>query len=315
MIGDIMLDRYVYGQASRISPEAPVPVLKIEKEGRRIGGVGTVLRNIAALNGNSTILSVIGADEPGREVIEMVGGLPNVEPYIIKEGPRITTIKTRLLAGHHQIARMDAECSYDINLLTQEHIIKIFSSDVPKCDVVILSDYGKGVVTETLVREIIAQASKHKKPVVLDSKSHILESLKDVEVFTPNLHELGELTGLKVDSREDVINRCQDLIDEYGIRNILATRGRDGMILQTNNNNTYDYDATATGVVDVTGAGDTVVAVLALGLAIGWSLPSAAKLANIAAGLVVGKIGSATITPEELGYAWAQHNASGRTTA
>jgi D-beta-D-heptose 7-phosphate kinase/D-beta-D-heptose 1-phosphate adenosyltransferase len=301
VVGDIMLDRYVHGHVDRISPEAPVPVLKVEREESRIGGAGTVLRNIAALGGNVTLVTAIGTDNAGEQVIALLKDETGLVRYHLhQEETRTTPVKTRLLAGHHQIARMDSETTEDIQESTLRGMLEMIRKEMLFSDAVVLSDYGKGTVTGALAEGVIAIAGT--KPVIVDSKTHILGSLRGASIFTPNLHELAKCTGLSVTTRENIINRCRELIGQYGIKNILATRGAEGMLLQTEDGRTYDYSATATGVVDVTGAGDTVVAMMALALASGLPLPKAAELANRAAGVVVGKVGSATLTLEELGY-------------
>lgn len=301
VVGDIMLDRYIYGHSDRISPEAPVPVLKVEREEARIGGAGTVIRNIASLGGGSVLVSAIGGDASGNEITRLVGQLPNTDAYLITENGRTTTVKTRHLAGHHQIARVDSEDTGPLTIETRTQIIAAAESEIAECDVVVISDYAKGAVCCEVARRIIGEAVKRHKPVVVDAKSNILSCMAGATVFTPNLNELSEaIENGRLKTRDSVIQAAKRVIQERSICNVLATRGRDGMILQTKRGETYDYAATATGVVDVTGAGDTVVAVLALALATGMALPEAAAMANAAAGLVVGKIGSATINRQEL---------------
>lgn len=306
VVGDLMLDCYVHGYADRLSPEAPVPVLNCENVELRIGGAGTVARNVVALGGQVSLLSVVGDDGSGREVMRLAGDDCNVIPYIFVENNRITPLKTRYLAGHCQIVRVDHERRMDIGRSVFGDLCRVIEAEMKKCDAVVLSDYCKGVVTGALAKIIIADAVKHKKPVVVDSKSKTLSDFSDATVFTPNLHELAACTGLPVATQENIRDRCREIIGQQGIHNVLATRGRDGVLLQTEMDKTYAYPATATGISDVTGAGDTVVATLALGLAAGMELPEAARLSNIAAGIVVGKVGSATVSIEELSETMAR---------
>lgn len=299
LIGDVMLDRYIYGKADRLSPEAPVPVLHAERTENRLGGVGTVLRNLCEFRADVVFFSAVGDDSEGDEVIRLVGDLPRVTPYLQTER-RVTSVKTRHIAGHHQISRVDVETIISIQQRAIDTIMRGIEVDIPFCDIVILSDYGKGVLRNDLPARIIECATWAGKPVVVDSKSNDLQQLRGATVFTPNLHELYACTGLPVETRENIIDRCREIINTHGIENVLATCGKDGMILQTRDNRTHAFEASAREVFDVTGAGDTVVAILALAMAAGIPLPDAARLANAAAGIAVGRMGSATVTPEDL---------------
>lgn len=295
LIGDVMLDHYVYGTAARLSPEAPVPVLKFEREDFRLGGAGTVLRNLDSLGAETTFVSVVGNDYSGNQIISLVGEVKNCIPYLIKEYKRPTTVKTRHIAGHNQIARIDNETTENISRRTIEQILSHVNPH--SYDAIIISDYGKGVVLPTC-QEIIKSAGSI--PIIIDPKNEWFGLYSGATLITPNLPELINATHKEIKSEQDIINRCVELRNQYNIKNILVTRGADGMLLKTFDDNHFSIPAVAKEVYDVTGAGDTVVAVLALAASIGMSLIDAAKLANKAAGVVVGKVGSAAITMDEL---------------
>lgn len=292
IIGDIMLDRYVYGDVKRISPEAPTQVLDIGGTIASIGAAANCAKNITALGANVTLISVIGDDEAGLEITKQVGENASITPYLFTEKDRCSTVKTRYVSGNYQLLRADWEHTRDISTMTENRVIKLAVSAIPYHDVIILSDYDKGVLTARVIREIIAGSGG--KPVIIDPKKSDWDIYSGATVLTPNLHELYIATGKAYD-KEMVHQKAHDC----GIANILVTRSSDGMSLVGREN--ADVPARAACVIDVTGAGDTVVAVLALGMATGMNLTDAAKLANKAAGIVVGKPRTATVTVGELG--------------
>lgn len=300
-----MLDRYVYGNVERISPEAPVPVLHASHEENRLGGAGTVIRNIASLEGEVVFISVIGNDNEGHKVTELVGAIPNITPYLITDNERITTIKIRHISGNHQVSRVDYETGIPISEKIAEKVISHVKSNIDECDAIALSDYGKGMLTRGLIVEIVKLAKG--RPIIVDPKSYDFTMYAGTTVLTPNLPELFKAALFSPDVPEamkqskDVVALAKLLMKP--VSSMLATRGKDGMTVIDRDGVDRHIPATAKEVYDVTGAGDTVVAILSLGMASGLSLYDAAYIANAAAGIVVGKVGTATVSPEELSTA------------
>lgn len=299
-VGDVMLDRYVHGSVDRVSPEAPVPVFKVEygKDESRLGGAGTVVRNIAALGGEAVFVTAVGADRDGDCILELIGKLNGVTPHVVPEKGRITTVKTRYISGNHQVSRTDCETNAPLHARTATRLLDAVNDAMPTCSAVTLSDYGKGVLTEEVIGAIIDIAKERNVPVVVDPKAHDLAVYAGATVLTPNLPELNRAALYARVTGDSVEETAWELMT--GVDNILVTRGKEGMTLVTRQGEVTHIPASAREVYDVTGAGDTVVAVLALGMAAGLPLAKAARVANAAAGVVVGKIGTATVSPEEL---------------
>lgn len=303
-----MLDRYVYGRVERISPEAPVPIHLKEKESSDIGGAGTVLRNLSDLGAYVYFFSVVGDDDAGHEITRLVGNIPNVEANIIVEVGRPTTVKTRFVCGHHQLARADEETCRLIASKTIKEMNSAIFFAMEKCDAVIVSDYAKGTVTGRKSDNMkhwgawsIIFAAKNKRiPCIVDPKSDDFSLYTHATVITPNIPELNKATRSECYETDEIISAAGDIIDQHQIENVLVTRSKDGMTLITNDNLIHNIPSTAKEVYDVTGAGDTAVAVLALGMASGLPLVESCRIANAAAGIVVGKLGTATVSPQEL---------------
>lgn len=291
IIGDIMLDRYVYGDVTRISPEAPTQVLDIDGIVASIGAAANCAKNITALGAQVTLISVIGDDDAGREITKLIGDENGITPYLLVEKERRSTVKTRYVSGNYQLLRADWEYDYDIGASMEDKVISLARSEIANHDVIILSDYDKGVLTARVIREIIAVSGD--KPVIIDPKKTDWRIYAGATVLTPNLNEWFMASGQAYD-RDLVSQKARDC----NIGNILVTRSKDGVSLVGQQN--IDVGAEAKLIVDVTGAGDTVVALLALGMAAGLQLPEAATLANRAAGIVVGKPRTATVTQQEL---------------
>lgn len=292
IIGDIMLDRYVYGDVTRISPEAPTQILDIGGTVSSIGAAANCAKNITALGAQATLISVIGDDDAGREITKHIGLETGITPYLLTEKERRSTVKTRYVSGNYQFLRADWEHDKDIRTVSEDRVIALAKSEIDKHDVVILSDYDKGVLTERVIREIIKASNK---PVIIDPKKADWNIYSGAMVLTPNLNEWFIASNKAYDERS-VVSKAM----ECGIDNVLVTRSKEGVSLIKQNGSIWNIPSTAKSVVDVTGAGDTVVAVLALGIASGMALPDSARLANHAAGVVVGKPRTATVTKEEL---------------
>lgn len=299
-IGDVMLDRFVYGSVTRISPEAPIPIIRVERESAMLGGAGNVARNATALGASVRFLSLVGDDLPGREVMEYVANDKGVEPYIQIERNRPTTIKTRYIAGGQQLLRSDNETTVTLAAATISNLSALAAQLAPDVSAIVLSDYGKGVLHGDVVTATIAAARQAGKPVIVDPKGTDYSIYRGATVVTPNRAEARAATGIDIQSDEDAIAAATKIITECGIENVLLTRSQDGMTLVTSKGEATHLPTEAREVFDVSGAGDTVVACLASAIAGGASLSDAARIANVAAGIVVGKIGTAVVYPDEL---------------
>lgn len=299
-IGDVMLDGFVHGEVERISPEAPIPVLRIERESVMLGAVANVARNLVALGAEAIVLSVFGDDEAGRSITSLFGQAKGIEPHLLIDKPRITTIKTRYFSGGQQLLRADRESLAPVTDRTLEQVIRRAEALVPDCSVVVLSDYAKGVLTPKVLDKVIAAARAAGKPILVDPKGLDYTRYIGANLLTPNRRELGEATGLSIGDEEALVQAARMICGNFGIGAILATRGSEGMTLVENGKEPITLPAEAREVFDVSGAGDTVVAALAAAMATGASLADAAAIANVAAGIVVSKTGVAVATADEL---------------
>lgn len=302
-IGDVMLDRYVSGSVERISPEAPIPILRIENERTMLGGVGNVAANIQALNGGGRFIAIVGEDGAGREVEALLNALGTVRPDLVKMAERPTTLKTRFVGAAQQLMRADVESTDPLDDATHKNIQDRAKADLSAHRALVLSDYGKGVLSPSTLKAIIDMAKKAKIPVIVDPKGNDYTRYAGASIVTPNKKELSEATNLPVNSDDEVIAACRKLISDCSIDGVLATRSADGMTLVLKDQDPIHLTAEAREVFDVSGAGDTVVATLALAIASGASWIDAALLANTAAGIVVGKSGTATVSSDELSHA------------
>ena len=293
VVGDVMLDRYWFGDSDRISPEAPVPVVQVAKVDERLGGAANVARNVAALGANTTILGVVGEDEAGKRIGELlrqsgVNSQLEVDPNVP------TTVKLRVIARQQQLIRLDFEETPSQTALEQK--LARFEKALGTADVLVLSDYGKGALSQ--VAAMIEYARAHNKVILVDPKGEDYEKYRGATVITPNRSELRQVVGRWADE-DDLTRRAQDLRRSLGIDALLLTRSDEGMSLFTDQGVSH-VRAQAREVFDVSGAGDTVIATLAVALAAQWPLDRAMALANRAGGIVVGKLGTATVTSEEL---------------
>jgi D-glycero-beta-D-manno-heptose-7-phosphate kinase len=293
VVGDVMLDRYWFGDTGRISPEAPVPVVQVEKIDERLGGAANVARNASALGAQTTILGVIGQDEAGKRVEQLLLE-SGVQSQLQTDGNVPTTVKLRVIARQQQLIRLDFEEAPSQTSLDAK--LKRFESLLPNIDVVILSDYGKGALEQ--VSAMIELANASKKLVLVDPKGDAYDKYKGATVLTPNRSELRQVVG-QWSSEEDLTLRAQSLRKNLGLGALLLTRSEEGMTLFTDKG-TEHVRAQAREVFDVSGAGDTVIATLAVAMGAGWPLERAMALANRAGGIVVGKLGTATVSAEEL---------------
>jgi rfaE bifunctional protein kinase chain/domain len=293
VVGDVMLDRYWFGDTNRISPEAPVPVVQVGKIDERLGGAANVARNVAALDAKTTILGVIGDDESGRRVSELLKS-SGVVSQLEVDAKVPTTVKLRVIARQQQLIRLDFEEAPSQAALA--HKLERYEKLLGNADVVILSDYGKGALGQVAL--MIEQARAQKKMVLVDPKGDDYAKYRGATVLTPNRSELRQVVG-QWTSEDDLTKRVQDLRKSLDLEALLLTRSEEGMSLFTETGVSH-VKAQAREVFDVSGAGDTVIATLAVALAAGWPLERAMALANRAGGIVVGKLGTATVTSEEL---------------
>ncbi len=299
-IGDVMLDRFIYGRVDRISPEAPIPVFRFEREQSLLGGAGNEVRNLVSLGAQAAFVSVVGQDAAGYDVIRLVGELDRVEPHLLVDPLRPTTIKTRFVADSHQLLRADQESDAIVGGETARDIERLIADAVADCDVVVLSDYGKGVLAETTTRTTIAAARKAGKPVIVDPKGANWSRYKGASVLTPNRHELALSVDMPAGDVPEIEKAARKQIKALGLDAVLCTRGKDGVALVRPSAKTVTLPTSAREVFDVSGAGDTVLAAFSAALATGAEMDLAAMLANVAAGIVVGKVGTAVVYPDEI---------------
>ena len=293
VVGDVMLDRYWFGDTNRISPEAPVPVVQVGKIDERLGGAANVARNVAALGAKTTILGVIGDDESGRRISELLKS-SGVDSQLEVDAKVPTTVKLRVIARQQQLIRLDFEEAPSQTALA--HKLERYEKLLGNADVVILSDYGKGALGQVAL--MIEQARTQKKMILVDPKGDDYAKYRGATVLPPNRSELRQVVG-QWSSEDDLTKRAQDLRKSLDLEALLLTRSEEGMSLFTETGVSH-VKAQAREVFDVSGAGDTVIGSLAVALAAGWPLERAMALANRAGGIVVGKLGTATVTSEEL---------------
>ena len=299
-VGDLMLDRYIYGLVDRISPEAPIPVLHTRRETATLGGAGNVVRNIAALGGTVEVIGVIGQDQAGADIIIAFAEQPNVRTRLITDVARPTTQKTRYVANGQQLLRADREDPRPVSSAIEQQIIQDVTAALRDSKVVILSDYAKGVLTQNVVNEIIRLARAAGKIIIVDPKGRDFGRYQGATYLTPNRKELAEAAGRPVTSVTEAEEIARDFIRDRGIDNILVKLGADGVCLVCKDKPALHLHTKAREVFDVSGAGDTVAATLALALASDFSPEDAAELANIAGSIVVGKIGTASVSRDEI---------------
>ena len=300
VVGDVMLDEFVWGAVRRISPEAPVPVVEVKRETRLLGGAANVINNIVSAGGRARLAGVVGRDRHGKRVAEMLEELGVQSDGLIKDSNRPTTLKTRVVAHAQQVVRIDREKKSPLSRNSAARIVSFLESAAANTDGVIISDYGKGVVTETVLDAVRAVYGRAGKFIAVDPKVSNFSLYREVSAITPNHLEAALGAGLEIDSEESLIRAGRRIMTDLNCGSVLITRGEAGMTLFEGEQPPTNIPTVARKVFDVTGAGDTVIAVLTLGRAAGLSLREAAILANFAAGVVVGEVGTSAITAEKL---------------
>lgn len=300
VVGDIMMDEFLWGEVSRISPEAPVPIVKVEKETFLLGGAANVVNNLLGLKGRVLLAGVIGSDSMGRRLIRKLQSLGTTTEGIVVEEGRPTAIKTRVIAHHQQVVRVDREKVGPILPETLRAILNIIRKNISQIRGIIVSDYGKGVVSQELMIGLKKIAGKNSIPVLVDPKPHNMGWYDQVTVITPNHLEAEMAVGKKIESKEDLLWAGRHLLKKTKCESVLITRGREGMTLFLKNKKVEHIPTVAQKVFDVTGAGDTVIATLILSLVSGMNMIQACKMANFAAGIVVGEVGTAAVKAGDL---------------
>lgn len=303
VIGDLILDHYVWGKVSRISPEAPVPVVHVDSESLQLGGAANVYHNILSLGGRAELCGIVGSDEGGRRLLQELGVHRRGRGGVIIDADRPTTRKTRVIAHNQQVVRFDVERRSEIKASLHRRLIRYVESRLREVTCLVVSDYAKGVVTPGLMADLTRLAVLRRIPILVDPKVEHMAYYKGVTAVTPNHHEATQAAGLLSDDERAISEAGELLRQRLGCQCVLVTRGEKGMTLFEADGARLDIATAARQVYDVTGAGDTVVATLALALATGASFRDAAILANHAAGIVVGMVGTATPTPEQLSEA------------
>ncbi|MEW6666512.1 MAG: D-glycero-beta-D-manno-heptose-7-phosphate kinase [Thermodesulfobacteriota bacterium] len=299
VLGDIIMDEYIWGHVNRISPEAPVPVVEVRDETQMLGGAGNVVNNIASLGGKAILCGVTGEDVTGREIVQRVADLGFVTEGILSEPGRVTSIKTRIVAHNQQVVRFDRESRKEIGEDCTARLLGFIRGIRDRVNAVIVSDYGKGVVSGGLMkglRELLGDSVL----IAVDPKPEHSEYYRGVDVITPNHHEAGAFCRLDITDEATLLQAGTKMLEHLQCRSVLITQGREGMTLFERGGEVSHIPTVARKVFDVTGAGDTVIGTFCLGLASGMDLKSAAIIANMAAGIVVGEVGTSTVKAEDL---------------
>jgi len=300
VLGDLMLDRYLWGRVERISPEAPVPVVEVERETFTLGGAGNVAANLAALGARPLLLGVVGRDATGEQLVEAFAQRGVDASRVVRDAARPTTLKTRLMAQAQQVVRFDFESRAPISGEALARLVASFAESLPGCEGLIVSDYGKGVVIPATLEAALPIAREREYAVSVDPKESHIDSYRGVSLLTPNQHEAGYVQGVRVRDEATLLEVGWGLQRRLDARAVLVTRGAEGMSLFERGGRITHLPTVAREVYDVTGAGDTVVSVAALALAAGADYPEACALANHAAGVVIREVGTASCTPAEL---------------
>ena len=298
VIGDLMIDHYLWGSSERISPEAPVPVVNIDSESTVLGGAGNVINNLNALGAVVDIISVIGECEASKELKDLLCNIKIDTQYLITQTNRVTSKKSRIIAAQQQVARYDLESTSEINNKSQVAILSVFKKIVNNYDVILLSDYGKGVLTFELTQSLIAVANENKKKLLVDPKGLDYSKYRGAYLLTPNKKEAGEATNLVIQDNKSLAQAIKMLKKQCNLEVSLITLSDQGVAIF--DDELRIHPTVAIEVFDVTGAGDTILASLGFALSCNYNIDQAVKFANLASGVVVGKIGSATATLNEI---------------
>ena len=300
VLGDLMLDEFIWGEVRRISPEAPVPVVEVKRESWHLGGAGNVVSNLLELGAQAWPIGIVGDDEAGKLLKRHFTQHGAIIDGLLVDASRPTTRKTRIVAHSQQMVRADRESRAPISAEVENRVLEAFHSTLPEAEIVIISDYDKGLLTPRLLKHVITETQTAGKIVCLDPKIKNFLSYQHADIITPNQPEAERASGIEIVDDASLLAAAHTIREMLTCRNVLITRGEHGMSLLDANNHLTQIPTVAREVYDVTGAGDTVIATLAMALAAGAQMIEAAIIANHAAGVVVGKVGTATVTPSEL---------------
>ena len=295
VIGDVILDRYWWGDVSRISPEAPVPVVRLKNTTLAAGGAANVAANIAGLGATPILVGIVGDDDGALQFPDVLSGANVSSAHLVRDPARPTTVKTRVIAHSHHVVRVDQEHAGEVSAETETAIVEKLRTEIGRVDAIAVSDYGKGMLTNRVLKDLFKIAAESGKPVLVDPKGKDYSKYKGAALLTPNRREAAEACNF--DDHGDVVDRAgAKLMDELNLDALLVTEGEEGMTLFRRSHSPLRMAAEARDVYDVTGAGDTVIATLAVAIGAGADVELAARLANAAAGLVVEQVGTTAVT-------------------
>lgn len=310
VVGDVMLDRYWWGSVKRISPEAPVPVVNLERTSLVAGGAANVAANIAGLGAQPFLIGVTGQDEEASLVEKVLKSINVSSEYLVNIKDRPTTIKTRIVAHNQHVVRIDQENSQSLDIVSEKKIFCLIEKIIDEVNVIVVSDYAKGVISENIISRLITKAKQLNKFVLIDPKGREYRKYKGATLLTPNRLEAATACNLDTDGQKLVENAGHLLLKNLDVNAVLITQGEKGMTLFERNKSSYHLDALAREVYDVTGAGDTVIAGLGVAVGAGADLAEASEIANVAAGLVVEEIGTTAVNIKRLKDAIAENNSN-----
>jgi rfaE bifunctional protein kinase chain/domain len=306
VIGDIMLDKYIFGHVSRISPEYPVPVVDVTHEDYRLGGAANVALNTLSLGAETILIGITGKDNNRDILLDLFHRHGLAAEGLICDPSRPTTCKTRILSQNHHITRVDFESRKEIDTVIEQAILNSFKTVLDSIDAVVLEDYNKGLLSEKLIQDIITSAKRRNIPVLVDPKLHNFFAYKGCSVFKPNLSEMGASLGIVIHNNDDEVEHaCRLLHKKLEAETIIVTRSDKGMTIY--NGSFTHIEATSLDVADVSGAGDTVIGILALGAAAGIDIVTNATIANLAAGTVCQEVGAVPVRPDKLLRAYQEY--------
>ncbi|HPT71522.1 MAG TPA: D-glycero-beta-D-manno-heptose-7-phosphate kinase [Candidatus Cloacimonadota bacterium] len=308
VIGDIMLDHYIHGSVDRISPEAPVPVLEVKREEYRLGGSANVAENLITLGAEVCIIGIVGNDQPGKQILKQLKGKKIDTQGVFVSEERPTTVKTRIIANQQQIVRIDKEKHEDIPSSMEKTILGKVISLINTYDAVIMEDYNKGLLTEHMIESIISLCNKSKKLVAVDPQYKHLFAYRNCTVFKPNFSELQKNLGIMIETEDQFQEAVAKLEERIKAKYLIITRGEKGLTVFSKGSKVVSIPTFAREIFDVSGAGDTVISTLTLGLAAGCDIETAALIANHAAGVVCGKIGTSVAKSNEIIESFSQNS-------
>ncbi len=300
VVGDVMLDRYIWGQVDRISPEAPVPVVNVEKTNVRLGGAANVAWNIASLGPSVRLVGVVGRDQTGRELRKLLSSRMLMTDFIVTDSRRVTIEKIRVVAHNQQVVRADFESGGEIVDRALSRLRTAVNRAIEGSSAVVVSDYGKGVISSAIMDSVREMADRAGAPILVDPKAGHFSLYRGAYIVTPNKKEAGGFYNVGIGSEEELERVGTSLLSDLEAQALLVTRGEDGMTLFETGKRPRHFPTRASEVYDVTGAGDTVISLLAAALAAGTPIYQSIELANAGAGIVVRELGTAAVTPEEL---------------